>query len=463
MWEWLKKLFEPKLPVKQTGFLHVDRTDRDYLAGSDRSLGARVLLENGDWRNYEPNGERQNTLFKFDTKACTTFSFLNTLETQIKVLIEKGLIPQITLKFLEQYKVGGEVNLSDRFLSILSRTTINGNYFPQVADTARNVGLIPQSMFPYGDARNWYEWHDPSKITNEMIAKANEWKEHFDIGYEWAFYNDDNKLGPEEIDALKIQLQQAPLQIAVPVPAYHAIMLSWLFARNEYSIFDSYPPYSGDNDEWGERIAYAFKIIITPKKSDIFTQTLKIGSRGYEVLKLQERLAVSPKTGYFGPITDAAVKKYQKEHGLVADGIVGPKMREALNTNMQPTVNPTSKLDLWCEAIKKHEGWYVGSRSYKNNNPGNIKFVGQKRATGQDSGGFCIFAKYEDGYQELKDMLVRAATPPDTTNYQADMTLLQFFQVYAPSSDNNNPTIYADVVAKHIGVSPDVKISSLIL
>lgn len=67
-----------------------------------------------------------------------------------------------------------------------------------------------------------------------------------------------------------------------------------------------------------------------------FTQNLSLGSTGDEVTKLQERLAslglfsVEP-TGYFGPITEAAVKKFQEQNGIEVVGIVGPKTRAALN------------------------------------------------------------------------------------------------------------------------------------
>jgi putative chitinase len=51
---------------------------------------------------------------------------------------------------------------------------------------------------------------------------------------------------------------------------------------------------------------------------------LKLGSEGEDVKKLQIKLDVDP-IGKFGPKTEAAVKGWQSEHGLTADGIVGDK------------------------------------------------------------------------------------------------------------------------------------------
>ena len=51
---------------------------------------------------------------------------------------------------------------------------------------------------------------------------------------------------------------------------------------------------------------------------------LKLGSEGEDVKKLQIKLGVDP-IGKFGPKTEAAVKAWQSEHGLGADGIVGDK------------------------------------------------------------------------------------------------------------------------------------------
>lgn len=50
---------------------------------------------------------------------------------------------------------------------------------------------------------------------------------------------------------------------------------------------------------------------------------IKKGDRGLRVMAVQEMLEVKPADGIFGPKTEAAVKKFQREHGLKADGIVG--------------------------------------------------------------------------------------------------------------------------------------------
>lgn len=59
--------------------------------------------------------------------------------------------------------------------------------------------------------------------------------------------------------------------------------------------------------------------------------TLKKGMTGLHVQGLQELLHIYP-DGKFGPLTEEAVKEFQKAHGLVADGIVGEKTWAALKS-----------------------------------------------------------------------------------------------------------------------------------
>ena len=70
-------------------------------------------------------------------------------------------------------------------------------------------------------------------------------------------------------------------------------------------------------------------------------QTLKKGSKGEDVKKLQQLLKITI-DGDFGPKTEEAVKKFQKEHNLTSDGIVGPKTWEALGVKDTNTTAPTS-------------------------------------------------------------------------------------------------------------------------
>ena len=60
--------------------------------------------------------------------------------------------------------------------------------------------------------------------------------------------------------------------------------------------------------------------------------TLRRGSRGPAVRKLQLDLGVQPADGVFGPATEAAVKDFQQRMmpGETADGIVGPKTNTAI-------------------------------------------------------------------------------------------------------------------------------------
>ena len=57
--------------------------------------------------------------------------------------------------------------------------------------------------------------------------------------------------------------------------------------------------------------------------------TLKLGSRGAQVMTLQKKLHLRA-DGIFGPLTDEAVREFQEKNGLTIDGIVGPKTWDKL-------------------------------------------------------------------------------------------------------------------------------------
>jgi hypothetical protein len=62
-------------------------------------------------------------------------------------------------------------------------------------------------------------------------------------------------------------------------------------------------------------------------------RALKLGSTGSAVKAVQRRLKVKV-TGYYGELTQAAVKRFQRSRGLKADGIVGPATARALGVRL---------------------------------------------------------------------------------------------------------------------------------
>jgi YVTN family beta-propeller protein len=82
---------------------------------------------------------------------------------------------------------------------------------------------------------------------------------------------------------------------------------------------------------------------------------LKPGNRNSQVTLLQKKLQEAgyfdgPITGYYGPLTQAAVMKFQKSQGIPADGIAGSKTQAALEsepiaTAPIPEVKPEEKAE----------------------------------------------------------------------------------------------------------------------
>ncbi len=97
----------------------------------------------------------------------------------------------------------------------------------------------------------------------------------------------------------------------------------------------------------------------TTTSTSCFTMTLMRGMENDEIMSLQQKLkmdsTIYPEgltTGYFGPLTEAAVQKFQAKYGIVSEGtpettgygLVGPKTRAKLN-ELYCVVVPTTTPD----------------------------------------------------------------------------------------------------------------------
>lgn len=108
-----------------------------------------------------------------------------------------------------------------------------------------------------------------------------------------------------------------------------------------------------------------------------------------------------------------------------------------------------TRLEALCDAIKSHEGWYPFSRSWRNNNPGNLCY--SRFMLGTD-GKLAIFSSFTSGWLALWYDVYSKCKGNTVTGLGPTSTLLQFFNVWAPKSDGNDPVAYAQTVATKLGI-----------
>src|SRR3990167_2151014 len=118
-------------------------------------------------------------------------------------------------------------------------------------------------------------------------------------------------------------------------------------------------------------------------------------------------------------------------------------------------------LETFARAIQKHEGYFPpsiynlwrGSRAWRNKNPGNLRYIKQVGSIGQDKDRFAIFKDYEAAWQALLQDIEAKFTGNTRTGLGPNKTILDFFKVYAPASDNNNPVRYASAVINDLNAN----------
>ena len=109
--------------------------------------------------------------------------------------------------------------------------------------------------------------------------------------------------------------------------------------------------------------------------------------------------------------------------------------------------------------IAEMEGFYKdGSRSRRQNNPGNLRTWGRKTPVVD---GFCNFPTPAEGWTALRRQVEK--------NIGRGLTLYEFFggkpnvyPGYAPDSDGNRSRHYAEFVAQRVKIPADVPLNRLI-
>lgn len=378
----------------------------DYLFGADNEIGGLVLKLDGQWLDCLPPGEKQFN-YGFEPAACASFGTLNAIEILLR----------------NDYQ--DIENFSDRFLAKMSGTTKAGNSPQTVAETLRHNGVCFQAQWDITpDLTDWDKWY--AEIPQSIKTLAQQFPAEYYFTHEYVTTG---------ATTLKSALQYSPLGITVSAwdkdpatglyvstfPNNHWVVLVGYKDQEYWIVYDTYD----ENGDFVKHLAWNHEFQIAKRYS--ITIQVKKNSQGWIDFLVQLVLS--------------------------AFGLPKPSAPLPSPPPTPPSPQPAANyLELMCQAIKEYEGYYPGSRSYKNSNPGNCRYspVGYLPIygkVGSDKNNFAIFSTYDLGWLYLHNLIKEKAKTHPT------WSLVTFMKQYAPSTDGNNPDTYATYLGKHMGVN----------
>ena len=398
-----------------------------YILGGYGSLKGAVLQPDGQWDEYLPDDEFQ-ALDDKDPQACTLFGTTNAIEILIRRVY------------------GTERNYSDRWLAKATATDTKGGNDPHyVAEFIRKSGMVEETVWPLKGIRSFADFY--ANFPTNLYQLALAFIAEFSFGHEW--------VPTYQVDITKAQaalmegLKYSPLGVSV-----------YAWERRPDGIYHKPKNARGDTHF---PVCYGYEEGKFWKIYDSYDNSRKKYAWG-SIFGIAKRYTVTRQVA-----SDGTFATFLKWLSALVFGTPTPpvKPRETAPTATEtpkpvPTPPPApSRLDAFCEAIKIHEGWFPGSRSFRNNNPGNCRYSSQGyldiyKPVLKDPQNFAIFKNYETGWLYLKN-LVR-------TKIQANpqQSIIVFFEMYAPAEDKNDPMSYARAVAAAVGLKTSDSISKLL-
>ena len=232
----------------------------------------------------------------------------------------------------------------------------DGTTMDAIFKVLQKRGICDFSLLPNDATVSLQEYTDPKKLTPEMDvdalnsrigAYAFQWRPTFE-NLKRAIYENKAvlillRIGQEWWTPSWREADILPLKAKTPATSGHFVVAigydkeyiyflnGWgkTWGRNGIGYFGE--DYMSRCDQMGTCFDY------TEKAPYVFKRTMKVGMKGTDVGVLQQILkdkgyfpSTQKITSYFGSITKESVETFQKEHALVADGIVGKLTQAAL-------------------------------------------------------------------------------------------------------------------------------------
>ena len=156
-------------------------------------LAPVILQPTGQWTDFLPLMEDQRLADGSDSYACTAFGTHNAVEILFKRVFNLS------------------VNLSDRFLAIISKITPPGADPHTISQNLRHFGAVDEfllSNFPA--CANIKAFYFPDPLPRNLTDKGIEWLNEWSFGHEWVASGEN--LTP---DRLKFALTLSPICVAL--------------------------------------------------------------------------------------------------------------------------------------------------------------------------------------------------------------------------------------------------------
>ena len=175
---------------------------------------------------------------------------------------------------------------------------------------------------------------------------------------------------------------------------------------------------------------------------EIELQEAQEAAAALRVRQVKELYLTNLKLGNPEVLTETEVRRLQNKQLTLLNVIHG---------SQEPVVD---KLDELAKAIATHEGFYIpGTLPARYHNPGAMMAASYCEYTSTGHHNFMKFETDEQGFECLKKGLIRYR--------DRGASIASLIQAWAPHSDNNKPTEYANIVANKLGVHPDTPLSEL--
>lgn len=241
--------------------------DTVWIFGADSDSCDAQIPEN-ERTSCLPLGEIQRG--REDFMDCATRSPLNILETKLNFLLKSNKLPAEHRNFLDSngYITDQGIQLSDRFIAVLSGTTRNGNSLVAPIEALRKNGVIPKKLLPAMADMGWDEYHDKEAITQAMRNLGIRFLDFFSINFEKVLEQDFEALLKKDLLAVAGYAWPFPVNGEYPKNDYQINHAFMAYRTPKYFIFDNYiDSVDGDFikklDSQYDLLDYGYRIYLT--------------------------------------------------------------------------------------------------------------------------------------------------------------------------------------------------------